>query len=246
MVAFCATAPNGTPCNDLNACTQTDTCQGGVCVGANPVSCPAQDACHLGVCNPADGTCSQQAKPDNTSCDDGNACTQSDTCQSGACVGASPVTCTASDQCHVAGICDPQTGTCSNPAAANGTSCNDGNACTLGDVCTEGACSGGTTITAPPETQDMLVDTDKSTYSWSTATFATQYGVVRGSLSALPVGPGGDDESCFGNLTGTTLVDPAVPAPDAGFWYLSRGENACGIGTFGTQSDGSPRTTTCP
>src|SRR2546422_5636350 len=34
-------------------------------------------------------------------------------CQSGTCVGANPVTCTASDQCHVAGTCDPVTGTCS-------------------------------------------------------------------------------------------------------------------------------------
>src|SRR5216684_665797 len=40
------------------------------------------------------------------------------------------VTCTASDQCHVAGTCDPATGMCSNPPKANGTACNDGNACT--------------------------------------------------------------------------------------------------------------------
>ena len=29
-------APNGTACNDGNACTQTDTCQAGVCTGAQP------------------------------------------------------------------------------------------------------------------------------------------------------------------------------------------------------------------
>jgi len=28
-------AANGTACNDGNACTQTDTCQGGACVGGN-------------------------------------------------------------------------------------------------------------------------------------------------------------------------------------------------------------------
>ena len=44
--------------------------------------------------------------------------------------GANPVTCTASDQCHVAGTCNPATGACSNPPAPNGTACNDGNACT--------------------------------------------------------------------------------------------------------------------
>ena len=50
-------------------------------------------------------------------------------CQSGVCTG-NPVTCTAQDQCHVAGTCNPTTGACSNPAVANGTACNDGNACT--------------------------------------------------------------------------------------------------------------------
>jgi hypothetical protein len=58
---------------------------------------------------------------------------------------------------------------------------------------------------------------------------------------------GGADETCFANLAETTLVDPTIPAEGTGFWYLSRGENACGIGTLGAQSDGTPRiTTSCP
>jgi hypothetical protein len=44
------------------------------------------------------------------------------------------VTCTAVDQCHSAGTCNPATGVCSNPSKANGTSCNDGNACTQTDT----------------------------------------------------------------------------------------------------------------
>src|SRR5207247_9484497 len=52
---------------------------------------------------------------DGTACNDGNACTQTDTCQAGACVGSNPVVCSASDQCHVAGTCDTATGVCSNP-----------------------------------------------------------------------------------------------------------------------------------
>jgi hypothetical protein len=91
------------------------------------------------------------------------------------------------------------------------------------------------------------VAADKATYSWSAAASATRYDVVRGSTGAFPVGPGGGDEVCFDNLAVTTLVDSTVPAPGGGFWYLSRGENTCGIGTFGNQSNGSPRTTTsCP
>jgi len=108
-------------------------------------------------------------------------------------------------------------------------------------------CHPGAVITAPPETLNVTVAADKATYSWSAAAFATQYDVVRGATGALPVGPGGGDEVCFDNLAGPTLSDPAVPDSGTGFWYLSRGANGCGIGTFGNQSNGSSRiTTTCP
>jgi len=39
--------PNGTTCSDGNACTQTDTCQGGTCVGGSPVACAPSDQCHV-------------------------------------------------------------------------------------------------------------------------------------------------------------------------------------------------------
>jgi hypothetical protein len=57
------------------------------------------------------------------------------------------MTCTASDQCHDIGTCDPATGACSNPNAADGTACDDGNAATANDQCTNGVC-GGTVICA--------------------------------------------------------------------------------------------------
>src|SRR6185295_10772344 len=99
-----------------------DTCQSGICVGKSPVTCTALDQCHVaGTCAPATGTCSNPTKADGTSCNDGNACTQTDTCKAGACGGANPVTCAALDQCHVAGTCDTTSGLCSNPAKADGT-----------------------------------------------------------------------------------------------------------------------------
>ena len=102
-------AANGTACNDGNVCTQTDTCQAGVCVGSNPLFCAATDQCHTaGVCDPVTG-CSNPAKPNGTACNDGNVCTQWDWCQAGVCVGKNPVVCTASDECHIAG-CDPTVG----------------------------------------------------------------------------------------------------------------------------------------
>ena len=140
-------AADGSSCNDGNACTQTDTCQTGTCTGANPIVCAAPDQCHqAGVCDPATGTCSYAPKADGTACNDGNGCTQSDTCQAGVCTGSNPVVCTALDQCHVAGTCDPQTGTCSNPNKVDGTTCNDDNACTLSDTCQAGTCTGANPV----------------------------------------------------------------------------------------------------
>ena len=138
---------SGSPCNDGNACTQTDTCQAGACVGSNTVNCSASDSCHdVGVCNPATGLCSNPTKLDGASCDDGNACTQTDACQSGICLGSAPISCSPSDQCHVAGTCNPATGICSNPAKINGATCNDGNACTQADSCQAGTCVGGNPV----------------------------------------------------------------------------------------------------
>jgi hypothetical protein len=136
---------DGTTCDDGNACTLDDTCQAGVCKGGAPLNCMAADQCHAaGVCDPSTGLCSNPAKADGASCNDGNACTQSDSCQAGVCTGANPVVCGAGDQCHLAGTCDPSSGACSNPAKADGASCDDGNSCTAGDMCMAGACVPGT------------------------------------------------------------------------------------------------------
>ncbi|MBC8293446.1 MAG: hypothetical protein H8E45_09820, partial [Proteobacteria bacterium] len=137
-------AANGTACDDGDACTQTDSCQAGVCTGSNPVTCTASDQCHtVGTCNPGTGVCSDPAVGNGTACDDSNACTQSDSCQAGSCAGANPVVCNASDQCHDVGTCDPGTGVCSAPNAANGTVCDDGAFCNAGETCTAGVCGGG-------------------------------------------------------------------------------------------------------
>ncbi len=131
---------DGTPCDDGDACTQSDACQQGTCTGADPVVCEALDQCHLrGTCDPATGTCSQPEAPEGTFCDDQNACTDEDSCSQGVCAGVDLVPCRASDECHLAGTCDPATGECSDPAAPDDTVCSLG-------VCQAGECveeSGG-------------------------------------------------------------------------------------------------------
>ena len=134
---------NGLTCDDGNACTASDTCFNGTCEGGDAVVCAAPDQCHeAGVCNTANGQCDYANKADNTACDDGNACTQTDTCQSGACSGASPVVCDAPDQCHETGVCNTTSGQCEYANKNNGTACDDGNANTGNDACTDGVCLG--------------------------------------------------------------------------------------------------------
>jgi hypothetical protein len=146
---LCSNPPllDGTLCNDGNPCTLIDTCQDAMCLGGNPVLCPAQDSCHFaGVCNPATGLCPDLPKPDGVPCNDGSLCTQTDTCQGGACTGGSPTVCTALDACHAAGVCDPATGLCSHPPKPDGSVCDDGDACTPADACQAGLCVGANPV----------------------------------------------------------------------------------------------------
>jgi hypothetical protein len=143
----CTGLPNGTACNDGNACTTDETCQANVCQRKTTVTCAAPDQCHTeGTCNPSTGICQYPTKADGAACEDGDACTLADTCQAGACKGGTPVVCAAGDQCHAAGTCDPKTGVCSNPNQPDGTTCDDGSVCTVGDVCNAGACTGGSPL----------------------------------------------------------------------------------------------------
>jgi hypothetical protein len=149
----CSAPPklNGTACSDGNACTRSDACDAGVCTGTNPVVCVAFDQCHdAGQCNTATGKCTHPSKASNTLCDDNNACTQTDTCQAGACTGGNPVVCLPSDQCHDPGICDTITGECSDPAKLESVTCDDSDRCTRGDFCQMGECLGGEPVTCAP------------------------------------------------------------------------------------------------
>ncbi|HEX3905650.1 MAG TPA: kelch repeat-containing protein, partial [Polyangia bacterium] len=138
-------ASDGLGCTSNNQCT-TGFCVSGVCCDT---SCTDQcSACNLtgsvGICSP---------KTNGTACNDGNACTRTDTCQAGTCTGGNPVTCTAQDQCHSVGTCTQSTGVCTNPTVANGTTCSDGNACTRTDTCQAGTCTGGNPVTCTAQDQ---------------------------------------------------------------------------------------------
>jgi hypothetical protein len=256
---------DGSACDDGSACTQPDSCQAGVCVGASPVVCTASDQCHdVGTCDPGTGLCSDPLKADGSTCSDGDGCTIADACQAGACIPGAPLTCTALDQCHDAGVCDPGTGLCSDPAKSDGTACDDGSACTLADSCQAGACVGG----PPPDLDgDGRVDglcgdddcNDANPLVWATPGEATNLIFATESPAdlvwdsqSLTSGPETGYDLVSGVIANAGALDftasiclqtngPAGysdtrpdPLPGSVYWYLVRGRNSCGTGTYGS------------
>eukprot|EP01060_Flectonema_neradi_P001270 TRINITY_DN1074_c0_g1_i1.p1 TRINITY_DN1074_c0_g1~~TRINITY_DN1074_c0_g1_i1.p1 ORF type:complete len:1376 (+),score=388.89 TRINITY_DN1074_c0_g1_i1:61-4188(+) len=141
----------GTTCDDNDASTKDDICDGlGGCKGTplcQGVTCAASNDCEeQGTCDPMTGGCTKVLKADGTMCDDNNANTQDDKCQSGICKGTDKcagVTCTAQSDCHEVGVCNPSTGTCTNPVKPVGTLCSDGDVGTVFDACNDmGVCVG--------------------------------------------------------------------------------------------------------
>lgn len=113
-------------------------------------SSPSSPSANLGAADrmaiwPGDPASPCAAASDGTPCDDGDACTQVDTCQGGVCVGGDPVVCAAADACHVAGTCDPASGRCSNPLAGDGSACTmaGGSGTCAAGVCAIAACDSG-------------------------------------------------------------------------------------------------------
>jgi parallel beta-helix repeat protein len=130
------------------------------CTGSSPL-CPSDRFRPAStICRPSDGQCDAAERcrgsgpdcpadahlPNGRPCNDGNACTRTDTCSEGECLGKNAVTCRALDECHVIGACDPATGACSNPDRPNGAGCGGGSACSSGQRCIAGQCTTGAPV----------------------------------------------------------------------------------------------------
>src|SRR5262249_44470743 len=108
------------------------------------------------------------------------------------------------------------------------------------------ACT-GQPAALPQEVGKILAQPDKILWNFDAALSATSYVAMRGLVSALPVGPGGGDEVCSNLGASQQFQDTQVPALGSSYWYLVKGKNACGAGSWGTQSNGTPHvTTSCP
>src|SRR5262249_57390988 len=113
----------------------------------------SSDVCSsdLEVCDGTSKACPPDgSQPDNTPCDDSNACTSGDKCVSGNCAGTA-ISCDDGNLCTT-DSCDTATG-CKH--VNNNNPCDDHNACTTGDHCSGGSCAGG----PPPNCDDNNVCT---------------------------------------------------------------------------------------
>lgn len=122
-----------------------------------------------------------------------------------------------------------------NPTQLDADSDGDGDACDC-------APTDSTVVSAPPEINTLAVGPDKSTLTWCSSPpvtgSSTVYDVSRGVVNELPVGAE-PSETCVppGSFTSPSAVDPTVPQTGEASWYLVRGRNACGTGSYGFQTD---------
>ena len=131
------TDDDGAPCDDDNPCTLSDLCAGGGCEPGIAKKCKSGDPCVLAACSIATGKCAFKPMPDGVPCHDGSACTKSDACLTGTCLGK-VVDCDDANPC-TDDSCDSNSGCQHKP---NGQPCTDSDACTEDDVCTAGKCVG--------------------------------------------------------------------------------------------------------
>jgi hypothetical protein len=69
----------------------------------------------------------------------------------------------------------------------------------------------------------------------------TVHDLLRGIIGELPVS-GAESEVCLlPDSPPTFVVDPDLPPPGQGFYYIVRGHNECGDGTFGFSTAGEER-----
>ena len=93
---------------------------------------PSALPCHTNECLPGFGECIELTSPNDTPCNDGNACTAFDACDGGACVGTKILDCDDGMFCNGTETCDPNTGC----QAGVAPTIDDGVACTS-DSCDE-------------------------------------------------------------------------------------------------------------
>lgn len=124
----CITLSNQATCTDSSVCTEGDLCQGSACSSGKVLVCDDGNVCTSDACDPKVGCVFTFV---TASCNDGNSCTDQDTCVAGICAGA-PKNCNDGNAC-TEDSCSG--GTCSSKAVPFGTLCGDSSLCNKQGVC---------------------------------------------------------------------------------------------------------------
>lgn len=204
-------------CDDGDPCTLTAACEDLSCVGGEPLDCSALDLpCHVGSCDPATADCVRVRLPDDSPCDDNQACTLGDSCQGGTCVGANKA-CDDGNQC-TNDYCDSATGACVHSPLSNGDACDDADSCTVFDSCNFSSCAGVSRGVVSPA---WVVQ-----FEGPTATAKMMWGgsVAGGATIAVELGA----PSVFGFSTSQWLItEPQSRSEDGayfgGLWLVAVG-----------------------
>jgi len=109
------------------------------------------------------------------------------------------------------------------------------------------------TWAAPYEVEHLRWRSDNVTIEWDSLAQksgpSTSYDLMYGDLEELPFLGSGAGESCMENdLAATTVIDSSPqPLPEKGWFFLVRGQNSCGTGTYGASFSGEQRqSAACP
>ena len=145
----CQFTPNADLCDDENLCTVIDVCSNGWCKGAVAKECDDEKFCTKDWCDPELG-CVHDALSD-IPCEDGDACTTSDVCAAGLCIGGAEPQCDDANLC-TDDSCDSALGCVNDP---NTLACDDFDPFTTDDFCDGGQCKG-----KPDQDGDGVADAD--------------------------------------------------------------------------------------
>jgi hypothetical protein len=130
---------DGVACDDGNACTTRDECEGGLCRAGPAVDCGWDTECGVFRCDRQEGCILETAFAGGKRCSDSDACTTGDECDGeGACVPTMEAPCDDQNPC-TSDSCSATWG-CSYSWIAG--TCDDQSVCTTNDQCMSGVCRG--------------------------------------------------------------------------------------------------------
>jgi len=106
-------------------------------------------------------------------------------------------------------------------------------------------------FSSPPGITGVRWLSDTTTLEWESAAAeagaGTTYDVMRGETTEFPPGSGASEICVEAGTSSTSTSDFGAPPVGTGRYYLVRAANSCGIGSYGSNSSGNPRTVSvCP